>query len=86
MKFTADERALLLSLLTIELDVEVLLQEAKLRLGVVEITLAPEDLDDLIGCVAFEANHTEDRKLQRRLDELSDRLVQQFDESLKKDR
>ena len=74
VKLTKNEFDLLLSLLTIELDVEELLQEAEVKNGTVEITLTPEDLDDLIGSVAFEANHTDDRKLQDQLDELCAKL------------
>ena len=74
VRLTEAERDLLLSLLTIELSVQKLLQEAEVNDGVVEITLTPEDLDDLIGSVAFEANHTDDRKLQDQLDELCAKL------------
>ncbi len=74
VKLTKAERSLILSLLTIELEVDRLLQEAEVNDGVVEITLTPEDLDELIGTVAFEANHTDDRKLQDQLDELCAKL------------
>lgn len=33
-----------------------------------------DDLEDWLGYIAAEANHTADRKLQRRLDKLYDRL------------
>lgn len=68
------ERDLLLSMLTIELNVEELLQEAEVSNGTAEIALPPEDLDLLVGTVAFEANHTDDRKLQNQLDALYEKL------------
>ena len=37
-----------------------------------EFTLG--DLDDILGYLAAEANHTENERLQQRLDKLSDRL------------
>ena len=33
-----------------------------------------DELDDLLGCIAADANHTEDRRLERELDSLYDRL------------
>ena len=32
--------------------------------------LTLDDLEELIGIVAFEANHTDDRRLRKRLDDL----------------
>ena len=32
--------------------------------------LSLDDLEELIGCIAFEANHTDDRRLRKRLDQL----------------
>ena len=37
-------------------------------------TYTLEDLEDLIGYIAAEANHTEDAKLRRRLDRLCEKL------------
>jgi hypothetical protein len=71
---TEPERDLLLSLLTIEFEVERLLAEAGVNNGIGEILLSREDLDELIGTVAFESNHTEDRKLQNQLDALYEKL------------
>jgi len=38
------------------------------------------DLDDLIGFIAAEANHTEDKKLQKKLDRLIDKLERMLEE------
>jgi len=40
----------------------------------VSVQLTLDDLEEQIGFVCFEANHTEDRNLQRRLDEVSNYL------------
>lgn len=37
-----------------------------------------DELDDLIGFVAAEANHTKNRKVQMELDDLCERLVEQW--------
>lgn len=53
--------------------------EDKLRIGTVEgkavvLRLTLDELDELMGYIAFVANHTEDRKLQQRLDRLCGRV------------
>ena len=40
--------------------------------GIVKLTL--DDLDEIIGYIAAEANHTDDKKLQKELDHLYERL------------
>lgn len=63
---------------------DVVLVEAQLRRAasagaeaVVHFNL--DDIDDLLGCVAAEANHRDDRKVGRLLDAVCDRLVRLFD-------
>lgn len=75
---TVEEHELLLGLLTMDLDVEKLLQEAEVKNDTVEMLLLPDDLDEMIGTAAFEANHTKDRKLQKQLDELCAKLEDLF--------
>lgn len=53
--------------------------ESKLRFGLREGRLLTfcldwDDLEDLAGCVAAEADHTKDRKLRRQFNRLSDRI------------
>ena len=53
--------------------------EAKLRFGLREgklltFSLDWDDVEDLAGCVAAEANHAKDRKLRRQLERLSDHI------------
>ena len=75
---TVGEHEVLLGLLTMDLDVEKLLQEAEVKNDTVEMLLSPDDLDELVGTAAFEANHTKDRKLQKQLDELCAKLEDLF--------
>jgi hypothetical protein len=42
------------------------------------------DLDDLLGFIAAEANHTEDKKLEKKLDKLFDKLSRILDKYEKK--
>lgn len=60
--------------------------EGKIQLtvaGAQEVHLTLDDLDELSGCVAAEANHTKDRKLGKKLDrifERIERLLRTFEE------
>ena len=40
----------------------------------IKVMLSLDDIDDLMGYVAAEANHTDDKKLQNTLDKIFDRL------------
>lgn len=78
LKLRPDERNLLLDIILSEELAE------KLRViiagqGYVSFTL--DELDELVGCVAAEANHTEDRARQRQLDIIADRIEELLDES-----
>ncbi|MGB2821999.1 MAG: hypothetical protein WBF17_13530 [Phycisphaerae bacterium] len=60
--------------------------EDRLRLttaGDQQVQLTLDDLDELAGCVAAEANHAKHRKLQRKLDRIFERiegLLEMFEE------
>ncbi|MFC1573338.1 hypothetical protein ACFL6M_07045 [Candidatus Eisenbacteria bacterium] len=46
------------------------------------------ELDDLLGCIAAKANHTEDRRLERQLDSLFGRVrktMRRYDDGLWQD-
>jgi hypothetical protein len=83
LKLTAEERQLLLDTL-IFVDNEL---EQKLRLvvaGAQAVQLTLDDLEDLAGCVAAEANHTKDKRLEKKLDRIFERvegLLQLFEEA-----
>ena len=76
------ERALLLSLIGLDPVVEKLLRAADGVKGPGVLGLTPDMLDDLLGAVAFEANHTENTALQKQLDRLYGRLEELLDAHL----
>jgi hypothetical protein len=51
-------------------DLEERLQKARSRNGYITLNVTKEELDDFIGCVAREANHTTNRSLENELDEI----------------
>ena len=73
MKLAQAERGFLLDTL-IDIDKEV---EDKLRAvppAESKVMLTLDELDLLAGSIAAEANHTEDKKLERRLERIYDRI------------
>lgn len=47
-----------------------------------------DELDDLLGCIAADANHTENLRFQRQLDSLCDRIrktMERYDDGLWQD-
>jgi hypothetical protein len=74
IKFTPEERNLII-------DHTFADPELTKRLKIVEIKgkhliakYSIHDLDELLGFIAAEANHTEDKKLEKKLDKLFDKL------------
>jgi repressor LexA len=55
-------------------EIEALLRSATVTGSKLEVALTLDDLDDLHGCVAAEANHCDDAKVRRILDAVCDRL------------
>ncbi len=77
VRLTEGEHKLVLSLPFLVPGVEDLLYRAEVRRGLVEVSLQSYDLDELAGCIAFEADHTGDEKLARQLRRLLQRLTDQ---------
>ncbi len=50
------------------------LQMAVVKGGKLVVKLTLDDLEEIIGYIAAEANHTDDKKLQKELDHLYERL------------
>jgi hypothetical protein len=50
------------------------IQKKRSRNGMISLDVNKSELSDLIGCVAREANHTSNRKLERELDPLFEYL------------
>lgn len=74
VRLTETEHRLLLGLPFLAPVVEELLYRAEVRRGLVEVSLQSYDLDELTGCVDFEADHAGDEKLERQLRRLLCRL------------
>jgi hypothetical protein len=47
---------------------------AQIRSGNITAKYSLDDIDLLLGCIAAESNHTKNKKLQKELDDLFDRL------------
>lgn len=50
------------------------IRSKRVRNGVISLQVSQEELSDLLGCVAREANHTASKKLERELDPLFEYL------------
>ena len=74
IQFTLHERDLLLNVLSIEPEIEDLLKLALLQNNTVSIDIDADDLDLLLGAIAADANHAPNKKLEKELDALFDRL------------
>lgn len=76
------ERELLLGIDVLPLEIEELLTEIEGEAALPELCLPLDLLDELVGCLAFAANHTEDRAREKQLDRLYSRLANQLDKEL----
>jgi len=74
VKLDAEERALILEHTLADPDIIGSIEEVKPEAGTVEIHYALDDIDELLGSIAAEANHTKNTKLRKKLDRLFDRL------------
>lgn len=50
------------------------IKDKRARNGAISLEVNQEELSDLLGCIAREANHTSNRKLERELDPLFEYL------------
>jgi hypothetical protein len=76
--FTAQERILVLDHTFAGGEVIEPLEAAREARGKCVVRYTLEDLDELLGYVAAEANHSKNKKLQAKLDALYDRLQAQM--------
>jgi len=74
IQFTLRERHLIVNLLSVEPDIVEKFQLAILKGQTLVVSLSASDMDVLLGAIAADANHTEQRKLQKELDQLFVRL------------
>ena len=72
--FSARERDLVVEKAFLDPEIEGALQQAVPAGSKIVVNLNLDDIDDLLGCVAAEANHCDDGKVRRVLDAVCDRL------------
>ena len=74
IELTDDEHSELRRLQVLDLDSERVVWSAYRAAGRLLLVGTEDDLDNLVGFIAFEANHAEDRRRQRRLDQVIGKL------------
>ena len=80
VKITPEERDLILDHTLADEALTDRLKIAEMRGKYLVAKYSTHDLDDLIGFISAEANHTEDKKLQKKLDRLIDKLERMLEE------
>ena len=80
VRFSARERDLVLERAFLEPEMEVQLRQAASAGSKLVVNLNLDDIDELLGCVAAEANHCDDGRVKRVLDSVCDRLSHLLDE------
>jgi hypothetical protein len=76
ISISAGERDLIKKHTFIDLELEEILDRARETSKGLAIDITLDDLDELLGFIAAEANHTNDADLERALDEIYDRLAE----------
>ena len=74
IRLSGENRDLILEQTYIDTDHIELLKTAKLENDVITIYLTLDDLDDILGYIAFAANHADNSKLEAKHDKLYDQL------------
>ncbi len=74
IKFTPQERDLIIDHTFTGPDLTKRLQIAEIKGTRLIVKYSTYDLDELIGFIAAEANHTDDKKIEKKLDRLFDKL------------
>jgi hypothetical protein len=72
--FTLKERDLILNCMVLENHIIKMFKIAVIKNNQISIHLTIDELEDLLGYIAAEANHSDDRKLVNRLEKLYDKL------------
>ena len=79
IQFDLEDRDTILSLYTVELDIENRFKLATLKGKGILVQLNAYDLDELLGSIAAVANHEKDSKLRRKLDALYYRVNEKLE-------
>jgi DNA-binding MarR family transcriptional regulator len=74
VRLSLRERDLAVERAFLDPEIELALRQAVPAGSKLVVNLTLDDIDDLLGCVAAEANHCDDAKIQRVLDAVCDRL------------
>ena len=75
VQLSVRERDLVVDRALLDPDIETQLRQAPSAGSKLVVNLNLDDIDDLVGCVAAEANHCDDAKVQKVLDAVCDRLA-----------
>jgi hypothetical protein len=76
LKLTEEQTDLIVEQTLIDDDLLAIIHHSKLRDGVVSVRCTLDELEDLAGFVAAEANYTKDKKLQKQFDAISEAIDQ----------
>jgi len=74
ISFTLDERDLIINHTFVDSEITDRLKIAEIKNNKIVVKLDLDEIDDLAGFVAAESNHTENKKIQKKLDRLYDKL------------
>ena len=74
VRFTIEERDLILKQTFVGDDLTEKLHEAKAGGNIIKVEYTLDELDDLAGFIAAEANHAENKKLEKKLEALYDKI------------
>lgn len=74
IKLTTEERALIINKTFADPGLLEPLEKGQVKDDLITVYYAPLDLEELLGFIAAEANHTEDKVLEETLDSLHDKL------------
>jgi hypothetical protein len=82
IRLTIDERDLILNHTFAGDDLTGKLHEAKVEGKNIKVAFTVDELDDLAGFIAAEANHTKDKILEKKLEDLYDKISNIENENL----
>ncbi len=74
IKFTIEERDLIVNQTFAVDDLTERLHKAKVEGKYITVSYTLDEIEDLAGFIAAEANHAEDKKLEKKLDALYDKI------------
>jgi hypothetical protein len=81
IKITEDERDLILNHTFVDDEIIKILKESKNQGKFLIPELTEIDLEELVGFIAAESNHAEDKTIEKKLDKLSTKLSKTLDKS-----